>query len=106
MEYNFQYNNKNIDINELKKCKKYLDVLYYKICNEERNGSYIYNKNKEYCDEYKNIIYPEIIILYMDIKKNLKLNKEYCNINIEINNKLNILKKYVKIYSYDQKSSL
>lgn len=103
MEYSYQY---NINLNEIKKYKKYLDVLYYKICNEEKKNSDIYINNKENCEEYKNIIYPEIIMIYMEIMNNIKSNKQYYSINIDIYNKINKLKRYVNLYSYNQNSSL
>jgi hypothetical protein len=105
MDYSYHNNNNNIKLKEIKKNKKYLDVLYYKICNEERNNTELYNNNKENCEEYKNIIYPEIMIIYMDIINNIKLNKNHYSINIDITNKINLLKNYVNIYSYDQNSS-
>ena len=103
MEYSFQY---KINMNEINKYKKYLDILYYKICKEERKNTELYINNRDNCEEYKNIIYPEIIIIYMDIINNIKLQKQYYSINIDINDKINKLKRYVNIYSYDQNSSL
>jgi len=96
MEYSYQ---KKINLNELKKNKKYLDILYYKICNEEKNNSNIYINNKENCEEYKNIIYPEIMIIYMNIMNIIKLNKQYYSSNIY--NEIDKLKRYVNMYSYD-----
>jgi len=99
--------NKNIDINEINKYKKYLDVIYYKIYNEKINYTQIYNDNKEKCEEYMTSIYPKITILYMDIINNRKLIKKYHNVKIDIINKYNIIKYYFEIYSYnDQNSSL
>ncbi len=103
MDYSYQ--NNKIEIKDINKDKKYLDVLYYKICNEEKNKTELYYKNKEFCEKYKNIIYPEIMILYMDIINYIKFNKIYYHLNFELKDKINLLKNYVNIYSY-QNSSL
>jgi len=94
MEYNYIINN-NIILLELKNYKKYFDVLYYKIKKLDEKTDLLYKNNKKELEEYIRIIYPEVILLYMEVKNNIKINNDY---NILL--KMNKLKYYANLYSY------
>ncbi len=95
MEYNYIINNNYDKLLELKNYKKYFDVLYYKIKKLDKKTDIFYKNNKKELEEYIRIIYPEVILLYMEIKKNIKINNDN-NILLKINK----LKYYAKLYSY------
>ena len=94
MEYNYIINN-NIILLELKNYKKYFDVLYYKIKKLDEKTDLLYKNNKKELEKYIRIIYPEVILLYMEVKNNIKINNDY---NILL--KMNKLKYYANLYSY------
>jgi len=93
MDYSYSTNKDLLELKinkdmllELKQYKKYFDVLYYKICQLDNNIIEL--------EEYKNIIYPEIVLLYLEIKNNH--NKIHNNILLKIDK----IKYYAKLYSY------
>ena len=83
-----------IDIKRLEKIKRYLEVFYSKLSDNKVNDTVIYIFNKKEIDNYINNHYPEIILLYMYIIKNIK------NDNDELKDKYNKIESYYKFYSY------
>ncbi len=93
MDYSYSTNKNLLELKinknkllELKQYKKYFDVLYYKICQLDNNIIEL--------KEYKNIIYPEIVLLYLDIKNN------HNKLDNNITSKMDKIKYYAKLYSF------
>jgi hypothetical protein len=82
-----------IDSKKLDKIKRYLEVFYYKVSDNKLNNTNLYILNKNKIDNYINNDYPEIILLYMYIKKNVNNN------NDDIKDKYNKIETYYKLYS-------